>query len=529
VEGVPRHPPAARRPRGGRRLSESPHLRSIVVLGGGTAGLSAALALARDGHRVTLVERDEVVVGEPLEALGWDRKGIPHFMQPHAFTPRGRKEMRTTFPDVFDALLGAGAWDLDLRPKIRGGEPRQDDDELVFLAARRPVIEWALRQAVLREPGVRVIASTRATGLVRSAGDGSNSRPRIEGVETTAGVLAADLVVDAMGRRSPSPGWIAGVGGRPMDERSTDCAIIYYSRYYQVRDGATLPTGPWVPSPRGDLGYAAFSTFPGDNRTFAALIAIPPGDQPLKVLRDTHSFTAAAATMPVLDSWTNADVAEPITEVLAMGSLQNTIRSLPDGRPPVIGLISVADAICHTDPVLSLGLSFSLIHARHLVAGLREHHSDLHDAALAFEALARPEMEERFGYASAIDETRSRLWAGETLDIAHSDGGAYPFFTYATGGAASMVDGDIFRAVIRRNTFLDPLAVLDDDLEMQRRIERVYGELVANGRPRAGPARDDLLDVINVPATRSSVEVGGQALARPDRNGEAVFRRGQRA
>jgi 2-polyprenyl-6-methoxyphenol hydroxylase-like FAD-dependent oxidoreductase len=58
--------------------------RSIVVLGGGVAGLSAALAFARDGHRVTIVERDDLIVGEPLEALDWDRKGIPHFMQPHA-------------------------------------------------------------------------------------------------------------------------------------------------------------------------------------------------------------------------------------------------------------------------------------------------------------------------------------------------------------------------------------------------------------------------------------------------------------
>src|SRR6266508_5546140 len=125
---------------------------AIVVLGGGVAGLSAALALARDGHQVTLVERDEVVVGQPLEALEWERKGISHFMQPHAFTPRGRKEMRSIFPDVFDSLVAAGAWDLDLRPKIRGGESRPDDDELVFLAVRRPVIEWALRSAVLAEP-----------------------------------------------------------------------------------------------------------------------------------------------------------------------------------------------------------------------------------------------------------------------------------------------------------------------------------------------------------------------------------------
>src|SRR5258705_10499651 len=120
-----------------------PRPHSVVVLGAGVAGLAASLALARDGHSVTLVERDPFRVGEPLDALDWERKGIPHFQQPHAFTPRGRKEMLETFPDVSDALITAGAWDLDLRPKIRGGETRPDDAELAFLAVVRPLTAWA--------------------------------------------------------------------------------------------------------------------------------------------------------------------------------------------------------------------------------------------------------------------------------------------------------------------------------------------------------------------------------------------------
>jgi 2-polyprenyl-6-methoxyphenol hydroxylase-like FAD-dependent oxidoreductase len=468
---------------------------SVAVLGAGVAGLAAALALARDGHRVTLVERDEVSVGEPLDALGWERSGIPHFMQPHAFTPRGRKELRTTFPDVFDDLIAAGAWDLDVRPKIRGGETRPDDDELVFLAVRRPLIEWALRRAVVTQAGIRVLGRTKALGLIASAGQGSDEPPRIDGVQTTAGPVEADLVIDAMGRRSPTRGWIEAVGGRSVDERSTDCSIIYYCRYYRVRDGATLPDSPSIPSPRGDLGYAAFSTFPGDNRTFCALIAIPPGDQALKVVRDKQAFDAATQTMPALDAWSNGDTSEPITDVLPMGSLQNTLRSLPDGRPPAIGLIAVGDAICHTDPVASLGLSFALIHARLLVAALRDT-SDVAEAALAFDAAARPDMEERFAYVSAIDETRSRLWAGESIDYAHASGGAYPFFGYAATGVASLADGDLFRALVRRNTFLDPLSTLDDDPAMQHRLEDFHARLAAARRLRPGPSRDELLEVM---------------------------------
>jgi glycine/D-amino acid oxidase-like deaminating enzyme len=74
--------------------------RRVAVLGAGVAGLSAAILLARDGHRVTLVERDDLVDGDALSASGWRRSGIPHFLQPHAFIPRGVVELRRLLPDV---------------------------------------------------------------------------------------------------------------------------------------------------------------------------------------------------------------------------------------------------------------------------------------------------------------------------------------------------------------------------------------------------------------------------------------------
>ena len=463
----------------------------VLVLGAGTAGLSASLALARDGHRVTLVERDGVHATEPLDSLGWERKGIPHFFQPHAFIPRGRKEMRASFPDVFDALISAGAWDLDLRPKIRG-PLRPEDEDLVYLAARRPLIEWALRRAVLAEPNVAVMSGVRVTGYEGEPGE----QPRVTAVQTSEGRRDADVVVDAMGRRSATASWIEQLGGRPADVRSSECDIIYYSRYYRVREGASLPDGPWIPSPRADLGYAGFSTFPGDNGTFAAILAIAPQDHELKDLKTAVAFEAALAEMPALYSWANPDTSEPITDVLPMGSLQNTLRTTVEEEPLALGIFSLADAVCHTDPVLALGLSFSLIHARALAHALREHPSDLRDAALAFDAAIRPDMEERFAFSSVLDEQRRRRWTGEPMDIAHRDGGAYELFTFAAGTSAALLDGDIFRRVIRRNAFLDPLAVLDADVATQIRIEQIFGELIATPRPPPGPSRGELLEII---------------------------------
>ena len=459
----------------------------VAVLGGGVSGLASALALARDGHEVALIERDRICVGEPLESPAWPRRGIPHFLQAHAFTCRGRRELKTRFPDVFDALIDAGADDIPLWPKLHG-EHRPEDNELAILGVRRPLMEWALRQAVVAE-GMGIESGVSVEGLI---GDPSPT-PVVRGVQTTTGRIEADLVVDALGRRSPVSRWIDSLDGTPMTEDSSECGVIYYTRYYRIREGETLPDGPWVPTPRGDLGYGLFSSFPGDNGTFAALIAIPPGDPDLKILRHNAAFDAAVSLIPTLYSWTNPDTSAPFTDVLPMGSLQNTLRTFVNGRPSAIGIVSVGDALCHTDPVFALGLSYGLIQATELASALRQCGSDVEAATLAFDAAVRPSLNERYRFAAAFDDLRQRMWAGEPIDIGRHDGGAYPLFTMAAGGAAALVDDDVFRTVVRRNYFLDPLSVLDDDVAMQERIERIFAELRATPRPAPGPPRDEML------------------------------------
>jgi 2-polyprenyl-6-methoxyphenol hydroxylase-like FAD-dependent oxidoreductase len=57
----------------------------ILVLGGGVCGLVAALMLARDGHEVTLLERDPQPVPDSVDAAWetWQRRGVAQFHQAH--------------------------------------------------------------------------------------------------------------------------------------------------------------------------------------------------------------------------------------------------------------------------------------------------------------------------------------------------------------------------------------------------------------------------------------------------------------
>ena len=64
----------------------------------------------------------------------------------------------------------------------------------------------------------------------------------MSGVVTDAGEeLRADLVVDASGRRSQLPAWLAALGARTPYEELDDCGFVYYGRHFCSSDGSVPP------------------------------------------------------------------------------------------------------------------------------------------------------------------------------------------------------------------------------------------------------------------------------------------------
>lgn len=144
--------------------------------------------------------------------------------------------------------------------------------------------------------------------------------------------------------------------------------------------------------------------------------------------------------------------------------------------------------------MFALGLSQSIIHAFAVAAALDDS-NDLDAATSAYHAEVEPEALERYALVRAADDARRRLWHGEKVDFAHR-GGDYQLFLLAAGAAAAFVDPDVFRAVVRRTGFLDRTDVLDHDVPLQERIERIFSDLTSRPRPAAGPSRETLLAVI---------------------------------
>ena len=453
----------------------------FVVAGGGVAGLATALAVVRAGHEAVVLERDRVEPQQsPASAFDVARNGIPHFFQPHAFLPRGRRILKTLAPDVLQLLEDAGADPQDLQDMLRGpSEP--GDEDLVWLWVRRPVIEWGLRRVAAAEPAIELRPGSRVAGLLVAG----NGQPYGAGVGLEDGeAVRGDLMVDALGRYRAPAEWPRAAA------QPADSGAIYYCRYFVLADDVQHMDAPLL-NPRGDLGYMGFNTFRGDNRTFAVILLAPAADHALRQLRDERVWMRACSAIKPLDTMTSPAYGRPITDVMPMGGLMNVDRT---GDPGVRRIVAVGDALCHTDPAFAYGLSFSLAHASALAQAAAAT-TDADDVVEHYRSLVADEARERYTLACETDAARARRWGGEPLEIGRRDG-CYPLFSFATAIAAAPHDDRVLRRTVGRMGLLDRTSVFDDDLEVQQRIEAIFARLMRSPPAPPGPPRDELLRML---------------------------------
>jgi len=470
-------------------------MAGVLIVGAGICGLGTALLLARDGHDVTVLERDaEPIPDSAQEAWdSWTRKGVAQFHQPHNFMPGMRRILEAELPDVQDALRRAGASRLDfidpLPPFFADREPRPVDRDLWTYTARRPAGEWVLADAARKEPRVIVRRGVAATGLLTGTAATAGT-PHVVGIRTASGEeLRADVVIDAMGRRSRAAEWLAAIGARPPYEEQADCGFTYYTRYFSGTEPQRI--GP-VFTPIGTFGIL---TLPGDNGTWSLTIATATGDPPLKALRHTEKWMDVVRACPLQAHWLDG---QPITDVLAMsGVVDRYRRFVVDGAPVVTGLLAVADAWACTNPSAGRGMTVGFMHAVRLRDVLRTRDDDPLALAERFDAVTEAEVAP--WYHSQVAADRNRIAQIEALrEGREPPPPADEISRRLASLAATMArDPDLFRAGLEYVGTLTPIQ------EIVRRpgvTERIHAALEAmRDEPplvMPGPDRAQLLQLL---------------------------------
>lgn len=455
----------------------------VIVVGGGVAGLAAALALARSGEQVTLAEQDELPSLDDADAaFHAPRRGAPQVHQTHGFLARLQVTLRDEFPDVFEDLLGAGGTVMPTTAALGSAQP--GDEDLKVIIVRRTTLEWVLRRAALREPAVRVVRGGVA-GLLSVAGQ----PPVVTGVQLQDGAtIEADLVLAANGRRSALPAWLRRVGVT-IPETVKESGLMYLTRWYRLPPDRQVDLDPKL---GGDLGFVKYLGVPGDGQTLSVTLAVRVSDTDLRVaLGAGRRFDHACSILPGPDRYFRAGPLDPIGRVRPMGGLLNRTRRFTsdDGSPLVLGFHAVGDAHTCTNPLYGRGCSLAVVQALMLRDALAGHPDDPAGRAVAYEAACRREVLPWYEVSVQMD--------GLGADPAGFSGGTANRAMAAVMAAAA-TDPVIGRGLLRFWNLMTTPADLAADPAFVARVAEVMADpdRWPVERPE-GPTRDQLLQALH--------------------------------
>ncbi|MFK0237709.1 FAD-dependent oxidoreductase [Streptomyces vinaceus] len=369
-------------------MTELPSSRArAVVLGGGLAGTLAAAALAPSVREVLILEHDAALPDTPSP-----RARLPQAAHAHMLWAGGADAMEELLPGVTDDWLAAGAHRIPIPNGMvsfsaAGWFRRSWADTHYLIGASRNLIDWAVRERVLRLANVKVQTGTRVCGL---EGDASHVLGvAVRDPDGERRLIAADLVVDATGRGSKSTQWLRDIGGPQVRETVVDAGVRYVSRKYWAPEGAETdwPVIHIPADPRQGRPGIVATIISIENGQWHVSLSGTRGGEPSSDEVLYEEFARRARHPLVAELLARA---EPAGDVSVFTRTANRRRHFEQAPLPD-GFIAVGDAATSLNPVYGHGMSAAALGALALRdQGRRTSVLSPGFAAKAQRAIARP-------------------------------------------------------------------------------------------------------------------------------------------
>ncbi len=382
-----------------------------VVLGGSIAGLFAARVLADVYDEVVVVDRDELVGVET------PRRSRPQGKHINAMHVRGRVVMEQLFPGITEELIAdecpAGDFAGSVRWYFKGKAIKREDIGYLAVPATAPLMERHIRERTRALENVSFCERHDILGLTTTKDHGRVTGVRVHDHSNGAQekTIQADLVVDATGRGSRTPAWLAEWGYPTVVEERKKIGLGYTTQHYRIDedpldgDLAIIPVA-FPESPRG----AIFTKTDHGNYELTAYGLL--GDHPPT---DQEGFYAFVKSLAVPDIHEALQHARPLDEPVAF-RFPTTIRrryELLDRFPD--GLLVTGDAITCFNPVYAQGMTVAAMSA----LTIRHHlHSGASPDPLSyFRDLARDVIDPPWEMTNVVDLSFPGVEGDRTLQV----------------------------------------------------------------------------------------------------------------